>query len=167
VQPFTLIGSLVFDGNGNIVPNLASPSLTSTTTTGSTGTASSSNTSAVQSAYAMLRYGGTYTVNSDCSGTMTISNSAAVSALSGSSTSMTGTGTTAGTGTTTDTGTGTTGTTSTTSVTPESFTANFVLTQPDVTVANGTNLNNYRLAPGIEFVSSSTAESASGYASPE
>jgi hypothetical protein len=154
-HPFTLIGELVFDGQGNIIASQpataggSSTSIGSGTSTSGTGTTPSTTQTPVQMALASLQFTGTYTLNSDCSGTLTISNSSA-------------TGTTTGTGTTTTTGTGTT-----TTGMAESFTANFVLTQPDVTVTNGTNLNNYRLAPAIEFTSTGANEIATGYALPE
>ena len=144
-QPFTLIGNLLFDGQGNIVasqPATAAGSSTSigsgTSTTG-TGTTTSTTQTAVKMALASLQFTGTYTLNSDCSGTLTISNSSA-------------TGTTTGT-----TNTGMT----------ESFTASFALTPPKFTVANGTNLNYYRSAPALEFTSTGANEIATGYALPE
>ena len=164
-QPFTLIGTLLFDGAGHIVatqPALNTSAATTGTTTGTTTTSNASITvTPLQISLAGLQYTGTYTVNSDCSGTLTLTNTTSFAA----STSASG----SSPGTTTGTGTGTTGTGTTSAATPttESFTASFVLTQPNVTVANGTNLNNYRLAPELEFTTSGSSEIASGYALPE
>ncbi len=93
-EPSVIIGYLDFDGAGHIITLASSTSSPSSTSTSST---SSSST------FTSLQYTGTYTVNVDCSGTMTISPASASST----------------------TGTTTTGTTST-----GSMTLNFVITPP-------------------------------------
>jgi hypothetical protein len=66
-EPSTVIGYLEFDGTGHIVA-LSSMS------------ASSTSTASIDSTFSSLQYTGTYSVNSDCSGTMTISKSSTAAA---------------------------------------------------------------------------------------
>ncbi len=69
-QPSKVIGYLNFDSAGHVVPQAAWGNLSTSPTTFST-----------------LAFTGTYAVNADCSGTMTISNSPSLSTTSASSTS--------------------------------------------------------------------------------
>ena len=69
-HPSTVIGYLNFDSAGHIVPQAAWANLSTSPTT-----------------YSTLAFTGTYTVNVDCSGVMTISNSPSLLATSASSTS--------------------------------------------------------------------------------
>jgi hypothetical protein len=129
-QPTAIIGYLYFNGAGQIVSlsQFNGTSSTGSTTTGST--------------YSALQFTGTYTVNADCAGTMTIS-----AANSSSTTGTTGTSTT---------GTTTTGTTSTTG-TNETLNVNFVLTPATVN-------SPFAQTPGLALSFSTTDESGSGYA---
>jgi hypothetical protein len=69
-QPSKVIGYLNFDSDGHVVPQAAWGNLSTSPTT-----------------YSTLAFTGTYAVNADCSGTMTISNSPSLPATSTSSTS--------------------------------------------------------------------------------
>ncbi len=139
-QPAAEIGYLDFNGAGKIVST--SPSTATSTSV------SSASTTAGHSTYSALDFTGTYTVNSDCSGTMTISNS-----------STSTTGTTTGTGTTGSTGTGTTGSIGTTgkSSANQSTSINFVITQPNSSIGGPQT-------PGLTLSFSTPDESGSGYA---
>jgi hypothetical protein len=129
IQPFVLLGRAHFDGNGNIVADQTSP----------------------VSPLPMLDFTGTYTVNADCSGTMTL-----IAQNTSTSTTGTGTGTGAGIGT----GTGTTGTTTTTSP----ITVNFVLGQPSITVTPGSPTVNWNtLHPALSISVSNANQTAFGY----
>ncbi len=69
-QPSSVIGYLNFDSAGHIIPQAAWANMSSTQTT-----------------YSTLAFNGTYTVNLDCSGAMTISNSSSLAATGASSAS--------------------------------------------------------------------------------
>jgi hypothetical protein len=71
-EPSAVIGYLEFDGTGHIVA-LSSMSASSTS---------------IDSTFSSLQYTGTYSVNSDCSGTMTINKSSAATATAGDSQGM-------------------------------------------------------------------------------
>jgi hypothetical protein len=121
--PFFLFGRIQFDGNGNIV----SPA---------------NNTSALS----YLQFSGSYTVNPDCTGTMTLGGvSTAAGSGSGSSTS-------------------TTGTTTTNSSSP--ITLNFVITQP-TTAASISTANVGGTRPGFQFSSSNSSETFFGVGTPQ
>lgn len=113
--PFFLFGLVQFDGNGNVI----APSGTPSTVGGN------------------LRYTGSYTVNADCTGTMTLKAPAPSS--------------------------GTTGTTSTTSST--SLSLSFILSQPSVAFNGGSSSNarSGSVGPGIQFSQSSATETLEGY----
>jgi hypothetical protein len=68
LNPATVVGYVVFDGVGSIKANPVSPA------TGTTSSATNVNT-----AQRALQFSGTYTVNPDCSGSMTISNASSLS----------------------------------------------------------------------------------------
>jgi hypothetical protein len=115
--PYFLFGLVQFDGNGNIIAPSGTPS-----TLGSN-----------------LRYTGTYTVNVDCTGTMTLKGSAPSSST-----------------------TGTTGTTSTTS--SVSLSLSFILTQPSVAYnGGGPTSRSGSIGPGIQFSQSGATETLEGY----
>ena len=69
-QPSSVIGYLNFDSAGHIIPQAAW-----------------ANMSSAQTTYSTLAFTGTYTVNPDCSGAMTISNSSSLAATGASSAS--------------------------------------------------------------------------------
>jgi hypothetical protein len=69
-QPSSVIGYLNFDSAGHIIPQAAWADMSSTQTT-----------------YSTLAFTGTYTVNPDCSGAMTISNSSSLAATGASTAS--------------------------------------------------------------------------------
>jgi hypothetical protein len=120
-EPSAVIGYLEFDGAGHIV---ALSSMSASTSTASTFTA--------------LQYTGTYSVNSDCSGTMKIGNS---SSATGTATTTTGS------------------TTSGTSGSSQSLTLNFVITPPQAPGGGA-----FAPAPGLDLSFSTADESGSGYA---
>ena len=128
IAPFFFLARVVFDGNGNVVSQSGTPSSLS-----------------------FLQFTGTYTVNTDCSGTMMLN-------TSNSTGTGTGTTTTNGTGTTTTTGTGTTsGTTAST------LSVSFVLTQPMVPFSGGTPAVGGSTKPGIQFSVFSNSQTLYGY----
>jgi hypothetical protein len=139
--PSIQFGYIDFDGAGQIIA-LPNTGAGSTSTAFNSGSSSTSNTM-----FSALQFTGTYSVNPDCSGTMTLSNS------STSTASTTGTSTTA-TGTTTTTGS--TGS-STSSTTNQSITVNFVITPPVNPQANPQT-------PGLTLSFTWGDESGSGYA---
>ena len=155
--PTTVIGYVDFDGNGNIIAMSTNNQLSSPTAP-ITG-ASIPTTAPPQPTFSALDFTGTYTVNSDCSGTMTISNSA------NAATNSTGSTTTS---TTTNTGTTTTGTTATGSSPSQSITVDFVIT-PATMSAQGTAATAYNAAgaPGLTLSFSDSTESGWGYALPQ
>lgn len=132
-QPSAVIGYIYFDGIGNIV-----------STAGDIAASSTGQT------YSALQFTGTYSVNPDCTGTMTISNS---SSTTSTGTTSTGT-TTTSTGTTS---TGTTTTTSTTTSTGNSITLTFVLSPPTTSLVGAST-------PVLNLSYSTADESGSGYA---
>jgi hypothetical protein len=118
VQPVNFLGVVTFDGAGNVIPQTV---------------ASSSPLGAFQ-------YKGTYTLNANCSGTMTLSSP---------------------TSTTTATGTGTT-----TSTTASPITINFVLTPPityPTTNAYSATPSGYASRPGLQFNFINSSEAISGF----
>jgi hypothetical protein len=123
--PSSLIGYLDFDGAGNIV---AVPS-------------AQNYLSRSQTTYSNLGFTGTYTVNPDCSGAMTIS----------SSSTATGTTTTSGT-----------------STSAQALTINFVISPPTVTVEPGsTNTNGSSGGPDLNLSFANSNEAGWGYALPQ
>ena len=117
LQPVTLLGVVTFDGAGHILPQ----------------------TVASGSPLGNFQYTGTYTVNTDCAGTMTLT----PAALS----------------------TTTTTTTTTTSSSSTSATVNFVLTPPITyltTAAYSATPSGNASRPGIEFTTTNAAETLSG-----
>jgi len=128
-QPSAVLGYIYFDGAGNIVSTLPMTATTSTT---------SSSSTTGQSSYSALQFTGTYSVNLNCTGTMTISNS------STSSTTGTSTGTS-------------TGSTSTTSNGTQSIALNFVISPPSGSVGGAQT-------PALSLSYSTADESGSGYA---
>jgi hypothetical protein len=129
-QPIVFFASVTFDGNGNVVAQTPSTST---------------------SPLASFNYMGTYTMNLNCSGTMTLS-----PPKSTSTTTTTGTGT-SGTGTT---GTGTTGTSTPTS----SWTVNFVVIPPVTYAVNGSAiLNGNADRASMLFSIQSSTETIFGY----
>jgi hypothetical protein len=129
-EPFGLIGYLDFNGSGQIVP-LTSSSTTSTTTAVGNATGPSS--------FSALDYSGTYAVNSDCSGTITI-NQGTLASSSGTTATGAGTGT---------------------SSAANAITINFVLTPPTNSGAIATTAQ----TPGLTLSYSQGSTSGSGYAS--
>jgi len=120
VQPFVLLGRAHFDGNGNIVADQTSPN----------------------SPLAILDFTGTYTVNPDCSGTMTLM-------VPNTNTTATGTGTS----------TTLTGATST-----SPMTVTFVLGQPSISVPAGSPAINWNtLRPSLSISVSNANQTAFGY----
>ncbi len=135
VAPFFLFGVLQFDGNGNVVAPSASTS-----------------------PLGYLEFTGTYKVNADCTGTMTLGIPTTVS----SSGISTGTGTSTGIGTGTTTSTGTTGPAANLSTT----TLNFVLTEPEAEVSpSGEAPLAGQAKPMITFSGASGSQTLEGYAS--
>jgi hypothetical protein len=131
VQPVSFLGVVTFDGNGNVIQE----------------------TAASGSPLGSFQLKGTYTMNTNCSGTMSLS--------SISSSSTTGTGTTTTTGTTTSTTT----TAGTATGSLSSMTVNFVLTPPityPTTNAYSATPSGYSSRPGIEFTFMSGNESIFG-----
>jgi hypothetical protein len=120
-QPSAVIGYLEFDGAGHIVALQSTSAVASSTST--------------SSSFASLQYTGTYSVNSDCSGTMTISNSSASSTTTGTATSTTGSAATSG------------------------MTLNFVITPPVTQTGGG-----FAPSPGLDLSFSTASASGSGYA---
>jgi hypothetical protein len=120
VAPFFLFGRVNFDGVGNITADPGNFSLSS------------------------LRYTGTYTVNSDCTGTMTLSKGSP-------STSTTGSGST-GSGSTT-------GTTSTD--TSANLSLNFVLVQPSGPFSEAASISPTK--PVIQFSVANGTQALYGY----
>ncbi len=111
-QPVTFLASVTFDGNGNVIPQ----TVTSPSPLGS------------------FQYAGTYTMNLNCTGTITL--------MAPPKTSTTGT---------------------TTSTTPL-MTLNFVLIPPVAYVTNGTaSLTGSADRPSLLFTTSNTTEILSGY----
>jgi hypothetical protein len=142
-EPVTVIGYLDFNGAGQIV----SPSGLGGSSTSTTSSSSGSVT------FSALQYTGTYSVNADCSGTLTINNSSTASTTSGTGTTTTGT---------TTTGTSTTGSTTTSgSAATQSITINFVITPPSAPVGG---LNSSNGTPGLVLSYSQGDVSGSGYA---
>jgi mucin-2 len=131
-QPSAVIGYIYFDGIGNII-----------STAGDIAASSTGQT------YSALQFTGTYSVNPDCTGSMTISNS--------SSTTTTGTSTGTTTTSTGTTSTGTTTTTSTTTSTGNSITLTFVLSPPTTSLVGAAT-------PVLNLSYSTADESGSGYA---
>jgi hypothetical protein len=120
-QPVTFLAEVHFDGNGNVVSQRVGDA----------------------SPLASFQLTGTYTVNMDCSGTMTLTGS----------TPSTSTG--AGTGT----GVGTT-----MSSTPTPVTLNFVLTPPSQFLSNSAQiLSGFATRPAIEFTLSNSSETIFGF----
>jgi hypothetical protein len=127
VQPVRFLGVVTFDGAGNLI----------TQTVGSA------------SPLASFQYKGTYTVNLNCSGTLTLNPPASTTTVT----------------TTTSTGTATTTQTGATSTTPATMTVNFVLTPPityPTTNAYSATPSGYASRPGLEFTFLSTTESITG-----
>jgi hypothetical protein len=121
--PFFLFGTVDFNGSGSII----SPS----------GTLSTLGSN--------LEFTGSYTVNADCTGTMTL-NSSLLS---------------------TSTSTGTTGM-STSSTSSSALSLSFVLVQPTVPFTPGSTTASRSLGPEIEFsMSSSGTQTLSGYGLPQ
>ena len=130
-QPFSLITLVYFNGGGNIIANPASAQTVS------------------------LQSVGTYTVNADCSGTMTLTSAPSSSTSTATSTGTSGSASTSGAAS----GAGPASTASSTK-----FTVSFVLTAPTVTVSLGNlNLSTYPLNPGLILGVSNTNETASGF----
>lgn len=125
VQPVSFLARLRFDGNGKIVPD----TITSTSPLGA------------------FQYIGTYTVNFDCSGTMTLT------PMTTATTTTTGSSGTSGTSGTTTT------TTTTTSSTP--ITVSFVLTPPALYSTGGSTAGSS--SPAFEFTLTNSNETLSGY----
>lgn len=139
--PFFFFALVQFDGNGNVISPSASSSIT--------GSSSSTGTS---SPLGYLQFTGTYTVNPDCTGTMTLNAfPSSMSLTVGKSTTSTGTGTTG-------TGTGT----STTASTNPPLTLNFILTQATVPVSTAPSTARYD-GSGIQFSLSTGTETIVGY----
>jgi hypothetical protein len=127
VQPITLFGVVTFDGGGHIIPQMV----------------------ATGSSLGNFQYTGTYTINPNCSGTMT----------------LTPMGTTVAAGSSTTTGTTGTGTTTTTTTNTTALTVNFVLTPPVTypsTTAYSATPSGYSSRPGIEFTLTSGNETLMG-----
>jgi hypothetical protein len=128
-QPPTMIGYLDFDGNGNIIAqptNAANAALGSMT-------------------YPALVFTGTYSVNADCTGSMTISNPA----------------TTSSTSTTTTSGTGS-------SSTNQTLTIDFVISPPTVTEQPGSIYSSaFSGSPTLNLSFTDSDESGWGYALPQ
>ncbi len=123
--PFYLFGIVQFDGNGNVLSQ-----------------------SSIQSPLSYLRFQGSYTLNPDCTGTMTISGvpTTTTSTASGIVTAPTATGTTATAG--------------------PSISLNFVLSAPTTSASLGIpNAGGSR--PGFEFSSSGTSQDIFGYGRPQ
>jgi hypothetical protein len=141
-----ILGYLNFDGAGHIV---ALPMATTGTTT--VTTPFTFNPAPAPMTFASLDFTGSYTVNADCSGTMTINNSSA--------TSTTGTGTT---------GTGTTGT-GTTTTTSQSFSIDFVITPAATSAPNASGNPNSNAvgSPELSLSFSNSDQAGWGYALPQ
>jgi hypothetical protein len=139
--PFFFFGLVQFDGNGNIV---SPPTLTSA----STAPAAPSNGMSSSPGLNYLQFTGTYTVNSDCSGSLTMTSSAGAMALTATPTTSTGTSGT----------TGTTGTTTTTT----SVTLDFVIEPATIAINQGASAARYT-APELEFSESSGSQTILGY----
>ncbi len=122
-QPATIFGRVFFDGAGNITPQ----------------------TVAAGSPLASFQYAGAYTVNLDCSGTMTLTPSA--------SSTSTGTGTGTGSGTSTAT----------------SVKVNFVLIPPIAYLTGNTSSlpSGSAARPGIEFTLSNSTATLAGFGLPQ
>ena len=118
--PFFSFGMVQFDGNGNVISLAVTPS-----------------------PLAFLQFTGTYTVNPDCTGTMTLKS-------------------TSSSGPTTTTGTGSSPTGSTTAMS-----LSFVLTQGLVPFNGGNPSGARAIGPEIEFTSSSSSLMATGYGIPQ
>ncbi len=150
--PLFFFGLVQFDGNGNVITPVSSSSASSSSGSSPNGTPASSG-------LGYLQFTGTYTINPDCSGTLTLTPSPNGLALGATSTSTSGTGTsetgTSGTGTT---GTGTTGTGTSTSTT---LTLDFVLSRASFIPAQGTAAPRFGV-PEIEFVGSNATQTISG-----
>lgn len=112
--PFSLIGRMQFDGAGNLIAAQPMPAGTG-----------------------VSQFTGTYTVNPDCTGTMTLT----MTPVSGSSASSTQTAS-------------------------SSMTATFVITTPTIAVNPGSpsNVGSYPQRPGLEISTSSSTLTASGLA---
>jgi hypothetical protein len=121
VMPFFVVATVQFDGSGGVTSSSNLPS----------------------SPLSFLRYSGSYTVSSNCTGTMTLRGVAPAS-------------------TTTGTGTGT-GTTTTPATTTAAMTFNFVLVKPQAEVnAAGQAPGAGQTRPGIKIISSSTNQTFMG-----
>lgn len=146
-QQGAIFGYVDFDGAGHII---AVPAVTATATNPFGAPAPTPAT------FSSLDYTGTYTVNPDCSGSMTINNASSSSTTGTGSTGTTGTGTTTGMGTTTS------GT---------SLTIDFVITPPTTTsgqvASANANAHAANGAPELSLSFSNSDEAGWGYASPQ
>lgn len=169
---FFFLGLAQFDGNGHVVTP-ASTSTTSgssstsgsgigsgtTSTTGSSsGTGAPSTGTSSMTGLNYLQFTGSYTVNPDCSGAMTLSATASGMALTSSgTTSTTGTGT-SGTGTS---GTGTSGTGTTAAANP-SLTIEFVMSPATLPVNQNASSARYA-EPELNFSLANGSSTILGY----
>ncbi len=169
---FFFLGLAQFDGNGHVVTP-ASTSTTSgssstsgsgigsgtTSTTGSSsGTSAPSTGTSSMTGLNYLQFTGSYTVNPDCSGAMTLSATASGMALTSSgTTSTTGTGT-SGTGTS---GTGTSGTGTTAAANP-SLTIEFVMSPATLPVNQNASSARYA-EPELNFSLANGSSTILGY----
>ena len=144
-QP-TILGEVAFDGAGNIVMPASAP-IPSSTPFSASGTSSSS--AALPTSLTSLEYTGTYSVNADCSGTMTISSSSAALTPGSSGSSGTGT-TTSGSGG---------------SSTAESLTVSFVIAAAATSGAPGVaSVNQFVQSPELTLTFSDPSQTGWGYA---
>lgn len=134
-QPTTIIGYVYFNGAGQILSMSSVSPISSTTSSTTTSTT-----------YTALQFSGSYNVNSNCTGSMSISAPNTI----GTST----TGTTTGT-------TGSTGTTGASTASNQTLTVQFVITPPLVSNQGGAS------NPGLVLSYSDASESGTGYAASE
>ncbi|HTR34721.1 MAG TPA: hypothetical protein VMH80_02390 [Bryobacteraceae bacterium] len=144
MQP-TILGEVVFDGAGNIAMPASAP-IPSPTPLSANGNSSSN---AEPTSLTSLEYTGTYSVNADCSGTMTISSSSA--ALTPGSSGSSGTSTTTSGGGS--------------SSTAQSLTISFVISQPAISGAPGiARVNEFVQSPELSLTFSDSSQTGWGYA---